>query len=248
MIRRLLLPLDVLLDTRLGVMNNLDPTAAAILVKNPEYFERDYDDWFKLTKGRVTNESFKEAYAARGGVNSAATLNASFETGIAPFLYQLLAEADINTIDGMTPEGSEIGLAINISPYVLSIEERATLIDIVQIKYGKDLNVKLVDYAIHELTVERLADEFGGMVIYELAEWFQYHTEGITGALMSDFNVVHPKLFDTDPSELTIEERRQAMIGFRLITQHNLDINYIDARYFSLIDIKNLMASATAPS
>lgn len=243
MIRRILMSMDVLLDTRLGVMANLNKEAAAKMVANRDYYDREYDDWFVLSDGLVTNEQFADAYAQRGGINTAATLNASFETGIAPFLYQLLSEADINTIDGMTAEGNEIGLAINTAPYTLSISERADLVSIIQAKYGHDLQVKLVNYQLHELTVERLADEFCGLIIYEFAEWFKYHHLAITGALLSDFNVIHPKLFDADPSELTVDDRKQAMIGFRLITQHNLDINFIDAKYFSVIDVKNLAAT-----
>ena len=242
MIRRILMSMDVLLDTRLGVMANINPAAATHLVLNRDYFDRDYDDWFTLTGGLVTKDQFDEAYANRGGANTNATLNASFETGIAPFLYQLLSEADVNVIDGMTPDGSEIGLAINVYPYTMGIEERAGLINIIQAKYGHELNVKIVNYRVDELTVERLADEFGAMIIYEFAEWFKYHHEAITTTLMSDFNIIHPKLFDADPTELSIEERKQAMVGFRLITQHNFDINYIDSSYFSMLDIKKLAA------
>lgn len=238
MIRRILIGLDVLLDTRLGVLSNLNKAAASALVTNPNYWERDFDDWFTLTGGLVTNDQFREAYELRGGANTAKTLNESFETGMAPFLYKLLAEADINMMDGMTKHTDEIGLAINVAPYVLAPNERQELVRIIQEKYGMELNVKLVDYHIHELTVERLADEFGGMIIYEFAEWFKYHHVGIVGTLMSDFNVVHPKLFDRDPSELTMEERKHDFFRFRLVTQHNLDINYIDARYFSLINAK----------
>ncbi|MNK68827.1 hypothetical protein D3C87_882050 [compost metagenome] len=238
MIRRILIGLDVLLDTRLGVMSNLNKDAAAALVKNPDYWERDFDDWFKLTGGLVTNEQFREAYAMRGGINTAKTLNESFETGMAPFIYRLLAEADVNMMDGMTKHTDEVGLAINVAPYVLAPNERQELVRIMQEKYGRELNVKLVDYQLHELTVERLADEFGGMIIYEFAEWFKYHHVAIVGALMSDFNVIQPKLFDRDPSELTIEERKHDFFRFRLITQHNMDINYIDTRYFSLVNAK----------
>jgi hypothetical protein len=243
MIRRILISLDVLLDTRVGVIAGISQEAATALVTNPLYWERDFDDWHKLTGGLITNEQFAEAYAARGGENSAKTLNASFETGMAPFLYQLLAEADINAMDGMTRDAHEIGLAVNTAPYVLSPNERADLVDIIQAKYGTELNVKLVEYTVPELTVQRLAEEFGGMIIYEFAEWFKYHHIAIVGALMSDFNVVHPKLFDRDPSELTLEEKKHDFFRFRLVTQHNMDINYIDSRYFSLINVKSSLSA-----
>ena len=68
MIRRILMSMDVLLDTRLGVMANINPAAATHLVLNRDYFDRDYDDWFTLTGGLVTKDQFDEAYANRGGL------------------------------------------------------------------------------------------------------------------------------------------------------------------------------------
>ncbi|WDS62240.1 hypothetical protein [Pseudomonas phage D6] len=245
MIRRILIGIDELLDTRLGVIANISQEAAKLLVNNPGYWERDFDDWPKLTNGLVTKEAFEKAWAERGGDNSAATINASFETGLAPFLYQMLAEADINMMDGMTRSSDEIGLAINTAPYVMSPSERATMIEIIQLKYGRELNVKLVDYTIEELTVERLADEFGAMIIYDFANWFKIHHVAIVGVLMPDFNIVHPKLFDMDPSELTLEEKRHEFVKFRSFTQHNMDINWIDARYFSLINTRHSLAPPT---
>jgi len=242
MIRRILLGIDELLDTRLGVIANISQEAAAKLVSNPGYWERDFDDWEKLTDGMITKAAFDEAWANRGGENSAATINASFETGLAPFLYQMLAEADINMMDGMTRQADEIGLAVNTAPYTMSPSERATLIEIIQLKYGSELNVKLVEYTIEELTIERLADEFGAMIIYDFANWFKLHHVAIVGTLMPDFNIVHPKLFDRDPSELTLEEKRHEFVKFRSFTQHNMDINWIDARYFSLINVKHSLA------
>lgn len=238
MIRRILLSMDVLLDTRLGVINTINPEAAKALVKNPDYWERDHDDWYTLTGGLITNEQFAEAYALRGGANTRKTLESSFESGMAPFLYQMLAHADINAMDGMTGANEEIGIALNIAPYVLSVEERAAMVSIVQAKYGDDLNVKIVDYHLHELTVDTLAAEFGAMIIYEFAEWFKYHHKQITESLFPEFNVIHPKLFEVDPRELTIEERRHDLVRFRLVTQHNMDINFIDTRYFSLVHLK----------
>lgn len=245
MIRRILIPLDVLLDTRLGTLQRINPEAAKVVINNPLYWERDYDNWTMLTNGLVTNEEFAKAYAERGGDNSAATLNGSVESNLAPFLYQMLIEADINQMDGMTRHMDEVGIAVNTAPYNLPLEARTDLVAIIQEKYGKELNVKLVDYPISELTIGCLAEEFSAMIIYEFAEWFRYHHVEIVGSLMSDFNVIHPKLFDRDPSELTMDERKTEFFRFRLMTQHNLDINFIDARYFSIINPKSSLAPPT---
>lgn len=236
MIRRILISLDALLDTRLGVVSLLNQDAASHLVRTPDYWYRVYDDWYKLTGGLITNEQFREAWASRGGVNTQQTLTASFETGLAPFVYQLLVAADVNMLSGMTKEEDEIGLAINIAPYTFSLQEKQTLIEIMQAKYGRELSVTIVDHPIADLTVEVLSD-YGAMILYDFAEWFKIHHVAIVSVLMSDIAVIHPKLFDRDPSELTVEEMKHDFLRFRLATQHNLDINYIDTSYFSLVDI-----------
>lgn len=236
MIRRILISLDALLDTRLGVIANINAEAAKNLVRSMDYWERHYDDWYKLTGGLVTNEQFRDAWLVRGGANTRKTLDACFETGLSPFLYQCLAEADINMASGMTPMDEEIGLAINVYPYDLSFGERRMIIDIMQEKYGSELPVMIVSHPIEEMTVELLSSGYGMLIIYDFAEWFKYHHVAIVGTLMSDFVVVHPKLFDRDPSELSIEQQKDEFLKFRLATQHNMDINYIDSGYFSLVN------------
>lgn len=238
MIRRILISLDALLDTRLGVIANLNSEAAKHLVRSDDYWHRHYDDWYKLTGGLVTNEQFREAWLARGGVNTRKTLDASFETGLAPFIYQCLAEADINMMSGMTPIDEEIGLAINVYPYDFTFAEKQMVIKIVQDKYGQELPVKIVSHSIDEMTVGLLDSDYGMLVLYDFAEWFEYHHVAIVGTLMSDFVVVHPRLFSVDPSELSMEERKNDLHRFRLATQHNMDINYIDSSYFSLVNPK----------
>lgn len=239
MIRYMLIPLDCLLDTRLGVLSNLSKAAAHAVASNPTYWERDYNDWWTLSGGLVSNEAFNEAYAARGGANTAQTINASFETGIAPVLYRMLGDADINRLDGMTEEGNEIGIAINMYPFVFEPAVRLELIAIMQEKYGLDLHIKLVSHAMEDLTVPLLADQYGGMMIYDFPEWFKHHHEVILKSAMSDFNVIYPKLFDADPGELSIDDKKADLHRFRLITQYSMDFSYIDARYFSVVNVNS---------
>jgi hypothetical protein len=236
MIRRLLISLDCLLDTPLGVIRNINPKAAEAIVQNPHYWERDYDDWFKLSGGLVSNEHFKEAYAARGGANTADTINASFETGIAPVLYRMLMEADINAMDGMTDVGDEIGLAINVYPFEFPPGVKLELIAIMQEKYGRELNIKIVSHSMEELTNDLLAEHYGGYLIRDFYEWFKYHHEKILTTAMSDFNVIYPKLFEIDPEELSMTDRHRDLKRFRTLTQYCMDFNFIDARYMSIVN------------
>lgn len=240
MIRRILISLDALLDTRLGVISRINPEAAKLLVTKPEYWERVYDDWFKLTEGMVTNEQFRDAWIERGGENTYDTYIASFETGLAPLIYQMLASADVNMLSGMTKLEDEIGLAINVYPYDFSFAERNELAQIFRDKYGSELNVSIVSHSLEELDVGLLAGSYGAMILYDFAEWFKIHHIAIVNSLMSDFAVIHPKLFDRDPSELTVEQQKSDMFRFRLATQHNMDINYIDTSYFSLMEFRNV--------
>lgn len=226
--------LDSLLDTRLAVIRNINPEAAAFLMESDEYWLREHDDWGRLTEGRITNAEFKAAWATRGGENTADTLNASIETGLSPFILRLLAEANINARDNMAEVENEIGLAINIAPYVLNNDQREELEEIIHAKYGKELPVRIYDIPLEDLTCVRLDAVCDMLITYQFIDWMHLHYEELAKATMSDFNMIGPKMFERDPSELTVAQKQREFFMFRLTKLINMDIEWIDSMYFSM--------------
>lgn len=226
--------LDSLLDTRLAVIRNLNPEAAEYLVSSEEYWLREHDDWEKLTGGRVTNDQFKAAWATRGGENSADTLNASIETGLSPFILRLLAEANINARDNMAELSNEIGIAVNIAPYVMTLDERETLEEIIKLKYGSELPVRIYDIQLEDLTCVRLDAVCDMFITYQFIDWMHLHYEELAKATMPDFNMIGPKMFEKDPTTLSIAQKQREFFMFRITRLINMDIEWIDAMYFSM--------------
>jgi hypothetical protein len=236
-IRRLLIDYDCLQDTRLGVIRNIDEDIVVHLVKNDDYWLRDNDNWEKLTGGRLTNEQFQEAYAARGGENTHLTLNASFETGIFPFIMHLLVEADIIQQNNLTAFNDELGLAINIWPYVLNFQQKQELIQITREKYGSELHVVVESHSPEQLTPEFMYGLYGGYLCYSYQDWVKLHYRDLALARMPDFNFIHPKLFEKDVEHLDIEQRKWELLRFRADWQSMMDFDYIDSKWFSLVRI-----------
>lgn len=226
--------LDSLLDTRLAVIRNINPEAASFLMESDEYWLREHDDWEKLTEGRITNAAFKAAWAMRGGENTADTLNASVETGLSPFILRLLAEANINARDNMAEVENEIGIAVNIAPYVLSNDQREELEEIIHAKYGKELPVRIYDIKLEDLTCVRLDAVCDMLITYQFIDWMHLHHEELAKVTMSDFNMIGPKMFEKDPSELTVAQKQREFFMFRLTKLLNMDIEWIDSMYFSM--------------
>ena len=63
--KRILIDIDTLLDTRLGLLHTLNPEAVKRVVVNDRYWLRDYDDWEVLTEGLVTKSQFDDAWKQR---------------------------------------------------------------------------------------------------------------------------------------------------------------------------------------
>ncbi|BEG72417.1 hypothetical protein [Pseudomonas phage PA1C] len=235
MIKRILIPLDVLLDTRLGVMSTINKEAAERLVSTKEYWLRENDDWTTLTGGLVTTEQFKEAYANRGGDNSADTINASILTGISPFLMRILAEDHVNRMDNMGNPEDEIGLTINIWPYTLPGEVIDDLENIIQEIYGEEMPVEVVSHPLEELTPKFLDALYAMYITYDFHEWMHTHYLALSKVQMPCFNFIGPKLFERDVSKLTIEEKKFELFKFRVERLIHMDFEFIDAKYFSMI-------------
>lgn len=232
MIKRILVDLDVLLDTRLGVIRYIDAEAASYVVSNNEYWLRENDDWFKLTNGRITNEQFKEVYAKRGEYSSE-ILNASVLSNIIPFLMRVLAEDNINRLDNMGNPDDEVGITVNYWPYDLPGETIEELKDIVREYYG-NIPVEVVSYSLETLEPKFLDALCSMYLTYSMHDWLYTHYLALSKVLMPDFNFIGPKLFEKDVSQLTIDQKKFELFKFKLERQVYMDFDFIDAQYFSM--------------
>lgn len=234
-IKRILTPLDVHLDTRLGTINRVNPKAAEAVINNREYWLRENDHWHILSNGLISTEEFNKAYAERGGENTIATLSGSIRTGIVPFILRLLTDDNINRLNQMADPMTAVGLTVNYWPYTLDSETIDWLEDIMHQLYGNSLTVELVSIPMHELTPQVLNESFAACVMYEFHDWIKYHKTALDDVKLNCFNFIGPKIFEADVTEVPVDQKQAALNAFRMLNLLHMDFEFIDAKYFSVM-------------
>lgn len=234
MLKRILVDLDTLLDTRLGVINMLNPKAAEVLIKSDRYWDRENDFWEILTDGLITREQFNEAWAARGGNNSATVLNGSVISGILPFLLKLLTEDLINRANLMGDEMDSVGVTINTYPYALSLDETEDMRDIAVYMFGVSTEIEIVCIPLSIVSPVFLDKGFAAMVTYNFIEWIKFHHVELSQVQLNCFNFISPRIYEHDVSKLSIDEKKTVIDMFRIEKLIHMDFEFIDARYFSM--------------
>lgn len=234
MIKRILIDLDAMLDTRLGVISNLNSEAAKVLVSSQDYWLRENDDWEKLTGGLITTEQFNKAYAERGGENTSNTINASVLTGIVPFVLQLLAEDNLNRASGMGDPNDVVMLSINTWPYELTGEYKEELKQICNEVYGESVPVETCWLPMEKASPLALDKLFVLYLTYDFISWTKYHHEELSRVMMNCFNFVGPKIYEQDVSKLSADEKKFELQRYHLFKLLHMDFEWIDSRYFSM--------------
>lgn len=234
MLKRILVDLDTLLDTRLGVLNMISPLAAERIIKKEEYWDRENDNWAVLTEGLVTNEQFKEAWDARGGNNSADVLNGSILSGIQPFIMRLLAEDLVNRANLMGDPMDDVGITVNTWPYALNPDETEDARDAAVYLFGASTSIEVVCIPMTLLSPLYLDQHFAACITYNFIEWMHTHYLELSKVQMSCFNFISPRIYEQDVSKLPVDEKKTIIDAFRVEKLIHMDFEFIDARYFSM--------------
>lgn len=228
--RTLLLDIDALFDTRLGTVAVHRPEAASALATNPAYFEREYTDWADLTQGVVDNDTFNAWYASRDET----VLRRSMVSGIITFLARLFAEHHRNIIDGLHQDTLDI--VINTYPYRVSDNEKTELIAILQDRiFFPDLGVDFCHLSLDELTPDHLDSHYSSAILYDFPTWMKKQCWALAKHPCYGLDMVVPKLFERDPRDLSVEERKKDILGCRISLVEYLSLNFIDAQHFSML-------------
>jgi len=236
-IKRILTQLDIHLDTRLGTINRINPEAARAVIGNEEYWLRENDFWDRLSGGLISNEEFAKAYAERGGANTKATLAGSIRTGIVPFILRLLTDDHINRLNQMADPLTAVGMTVNYWPYELNSVEIDWLEDIMHQLYGNTLTVELVSIPMEKLTPQLMNENFAACVMYEFPEWIKMHKPELEKVKLNCFNFISPKIFEQDVTETPIDQKQAALNAFRMLHLLHMDFEFIDSKYFSVINM-----------
>lgn len=228
MTKALLLDVDALMDTRLGQLHCLHPEAATAVVGSEKYWYREQDNWTELTNGRVTTEAFQTAWEERGKE----VLKASHITGIMTFVLKVLGMFLHNVVEGYVRD--EVKLVVNHHPYDLDADEQAVMTECIRALTYEDLEVEYVSLSLQDLTPMYLRDRYAGMILYELHRWIKLHYLNFPQAPCQGMDVIGPRLWEKDPSGLTLEDKKHDIMWFQFVMTEYMALDFLDPEWFSV--------------
>lgn len=227
--KRLYIDLDSLLDTRLGLLHQHGGSELSKHVAASDaYYQRDYDDWARLTGGVVDNATFETWWAAR----DAQTLLHSMTTAIFLPLSQTLATLSHHVHEGI--ETSSLSLLINVWPYQIPYDVEKALTQAILHHLGFQLPVVYTSLSPEEVTPAYLVENVHLVYMYDYHQWFRRHSWRIIQLQQSGLTFTLPRRFEKDVSQLTQEEKQKSLMAFDLAVRLHVQCVFIETRYFSL--------------
>lgn len=230
-IKRLLVDLDCLLDTRIATVAKIHPEASRELL-GTEYLNRDIDDFELLTKGLVSNESYKEAYAKR----DKETLLLARPTKILKLLNEMSIDLEKLVID--TPFIKEFKIVINYYPYELNDKEQEELIEVLYEFVTSSTRIELISKPLEEVTPSLIKSKYDAFIIYEFDKWFSYHQDVFNTLLMPTKVIFAPALYIKKPTEEELNELAESNLtpfsSLELSVIERFSLELIKVREFSL--------------
>ena len=163
---RILIELDVLIDSRLGTVRKLYPEVADDLKMNKSYRMRK-DDLLHRIDPRIDEASYKLAYDGR----DIETLDVSFSTLMIDYIHKLLARLQ-TVIDGNNPLIQDAQLVINTYPYQLTDDQAKLIALAVSTAIGTSGVIDTVYMAPSEITLDFLEQNgFMAYLLYDFNLW-----------------------------------------------------------------------------
>ncbi len=228
-----MIPLDILLDTRMGTIGKMNLELAGKL-NTHAYRNRQNDDFEGISR-----EEFKAAYAKR----DVETLQHSLVTAFPPVLRRIVQEMALGDGTEFHPEMPRI--YINTWPYQLAEEELTELgLIMASILNTPFVEIELINKSLEELTPEYCLDMFKFMAMYlEYNAWLDLHRFALHKNSMEHVVLFAPAMYDNAiPTAARIEETMKT-VGLHPIEMHEqtakemIDLTLIDVKYFSVIEV-----------
>lgn len=228
--RKIYIDMDSLLDTRLGVLSRLSSDGTRNVFNNNNYWDRENEDWSQLTQGVITQEVFETAWKNRDTHD----LKLSRMTGIVAVIKSILGEYNRAKRDEFIDYS--IALEINVHPYELTAEEMDVLTGILKEDIlQEDFTVLFVSIPLEELTLKYIDDQYSAVILYSFHHWIKTHCYELSHQSIKDVTMIVPRIFEHDVSGLTIEQKKEQVLGFKLWLMQHISLEFIDSRWFSIL-------------
>lgn len=199
--KRILISLDELLDTRLAMVGVFDPTIVERWVMNDaaEYFRRPTDDilWKSIN---ASKQDWYKAWDKR----DVGLLRQSVVTHIPRIMTDIVLayrESGEHSLGDL-----ETICEVNTYPYQLSEDELSELVKILEESIPIVTSFKLVRYTLEDLTVSFIKSNFDFVFMYEFNRWADKHMSDIKASLITRVHFFVPRLFTALPPDTLLKE------------------------------------------
>jgi hypothetical protein len=230
MIIRFLIELDAILDTRLGVMDNLDPEAAVRLIGNPAYYTRMIDHMEPLCG--ISEEAYQAAWKAR-------SVNDLSHASVTPIVELIHCEVlALEAKQGLDPTLEGVELVINLYPYLVSADEEKAIGKAILSMIGSKSPVRFVRLSPKELSPEIVRRDYSGLFLYNHHDWLLTHGDELTRRGVPRVTLVAPKLcYGRVPSEeeqkLDVDKPMDMWRFMELMSSELVGLAFQDVGHFS---------------
>lgn len=168
-VERLLIFMDAIFDTRLGVISTINPQVANDIVSVPELFKQytsRYND--DMSKFGIDKDVFYETYARR----DAFILPKSLATPMLFMIKKLLVHMDQGVINNPHLY-DDFEIELNIHPYGnMSDVVKMALAETIESSLSIDRPIRIVDFPLTDLDHKKIKDrEYSTIVLYDVDPW-----------------------------------------------------------------------------
>lgn len=188
---KIMVELDCLLDTRIGILSTVRKDVADAVVVDNKYHERTSDRFSQLYPGFDDGE-FYAAYATRTYADIAGRV---FQTHVVGHLINHCVEC--RRVAETTPEAQSIKISVNVFPYQLTETQSHELLDTLQEVFDLAA-VELCSYPCHSLTPGVIKGLFTHCIMYDFDKWANMHYEALMPSPMPSVNFIVPAIAVND--------------------------------------------------
>ena len=245
-------PLDVLLDTRIGTVARHFGDAVAIEVLENGYHSREDDNYPAVLKAlelkaqeagtEVDVDTFKRLYSAR----DVETLKLSTLTNSVELIAKTIIAVLERAIE--SPYSTKFKVTVNTYPYELSAEEMTQISAVIAgklsdlVSAGVPIEIETTAIPLSALTPSFCKDRFVALIMYEYAEWVELQHKGLIKLPIPEITLITPAIYHEKTPTLTelresIEQLSHPMHVMYEALKPYVRLDLIDVSYFSLVTL-----------
>lgn len=244
-------PLDVLLDTRLGTVAKHYGDDVVVEVLEQGYHSREDDKYpavLKVLEAQaqetgtpVDLDTFKRLYSAR----DVETLKLSTLTNAVELIAKTIIAILEQAIE--SPYTTAFKLTVNSYPYDLTPEEMTQISAVIAVRLedlvraGVPIEIETISMPLSALTPSYCKNRFAAMLMYEYAEWVDLQHVGLRKLPIPEISLLTPAIYHEKTPTMTelresIEQLSHPMHVVYEALKPYVRLELIDVSYFSLVN------------